>query len=81
MAAVYDDSGRADHTYGDSGPGAKLNIISLVGVIVGFLLIANRLFWRWRKGTPGIDDLIIVLAWVSLCATARGCRGLNISIS
>lgn len=67
MAAMYDDSGRADQRYGNSGPGAKLNIISLVGLITGLLLIINRLFWRWKKGTPGIDDLIIVLAWVSLC--------------
>lgn len=65
MAAAYDDSGRADRTYGNTGPGAKLNVISFVGVIFGLLLVVNRLFWRWKKGTPGIDDLIIVFAWVS----------------
>lgn len=70
MAVVYDDSGRADRTYGISGPGAKLNIISLVGMIFGLFLIINRLFWRWRKGTPGIDDIIIVLAWVSQSYTS-----------
>lgn len=65
MVAAYDDSGRADRTYGNTGPGAKLNVISFVGVIFGLLLVVNRLFWRWKKGTPGIDDLIIIFAWVS----------------
>ena len=65
MDFLYDDSGRAAQTYGNNGPGAILNIISFVGIVLGFFLIANRLYWRWKKGTPGIDDVIIILAWVS----------------
>lgn len=65
MVATYDDSGRADQTYGNTGPGAKLNVISSVGVIFGLFLVVNRLFWRFKKGTPGLDDTIIVFAWVS----------------
>ena len=65
MAIEYDDSGRTDRTYGNHGPGAVLNTISFTGIVVGFFLIANRLYWRWRKGTPGIDDVIIIFAWVS----------------
>lgn len=61
---AYDESGRLDRTYGNQGPGAILNIISVLGIVLGFLLIVNRLFWRWKKGTPGIDDAIIVFAWV-----------------
>lgn len=65
----YDDSGRPDRKYGNTGPGAVLSTISFAGVAIGFLLIANRLYWRWKKGIPGVDDAIIVLAWVSLVST------------
>lgn len=62
---AYDESGRRDRTYGNNGPGAVLNTVSIIGIVVGLLLIINRLYWRWIKGTPGIDDFIIVFAWVS----------------
>ncbi|KAK5939143.1 hypothetical protein PMZ80_008446 [Knufia obscura] len=65
---AYDDSGRQDRTYGNNGPGATLNTTSIIGIVVGLLLIINRLYWRWVKGTPGIDDLIIVFAWLALLA-------------
>jgi len=61
----YDDSGRESRRYGNTGPGSTLNTVSTVGIIVGFLLLLNRLYWRWKKGTPGLDDILITFAWVS----------------
>ncbi|KAK5083599.1 hypothetical protein LTS08_003800 [Lithohypha guttulata] len=63
---VYDKSGRSSRTYGNSGPGAVLNTICFIGIPLGFLLIVNRVYWRWTKGVPGKDDIIIILAWVFL---------------
>lgn len=68
----YDNSGRDDRRYGNTGPGTILNIVSAVGVILGFLLLVNRLYWRWKKGTPGLDDILIMVAWVSTISRVYG---------